>query len=189
MPYQVRRLTADAVSPLLTRLLAHRPRSRHVSCRHGPLPNRYQSFDYSWSNHYETHPTSSNVTGSRLGGCGPVAVMRTGLHLGGGPGVMTGPDPAGRPPWAQLRPPPAPTGVLTSPGSLGSPRACTDIHRLHRYPPPAQIFTACTDIHRLSRPSSASPGPRPRACHVRKCADRGSRSGSVWGIRLGARVL
>ena len=24
---------------------------------------------------------------------------------------MTGPDPAGRPPWAQLRPPPAPTGV------------------------------------------------------------------------------
>ncbi len=40
--------------------------------------------------------------------------MRTGLHLGGGPGVMTGPDPAGQPPWAPLRPPPAPTGVLNA---------------------------------------------------------------------------
>jgi len=37
--------------------------------------------------------------------------MRTGPHLGGGPGPRTGPDPAGRPPWARLRPPPAPAGA------------------------------------------------------------------------------
>src|SRR5258708_29058213 len=39
-------------------------------------------------------------------------MMRTGPHLGGGPGVKTGPDPAGRPPWVRFRPPTAPTGVL-----------------------------------------------------------------------------
>src|SRR5580700_1494728 len=37
--------------------------------------------------------------------------MGTGPHLGGGPGPETGPDPAGRPPWARLRPPPAPAGA------------------------------------------------------------------------------
>src|SRR5260370_21788032 len=34
----------------------------------------------------------------RSGGCGPVVVMRTGLHLGGSPGQWTGSDPAGQAP-------------------------------------------------------------------------------------------
>ena len=33
-----------------------------------------------------------------MGGCGPVIVMRTGPHLGGGPDIKTGPDPAGHAP-------------------------------------------------------------------------------------------
>ena len=64
------------------------------------------------SNHTDYSPASYLVTGSRLGGCALVAVMRTGPHLGGGPGVKTGPDPAGRPPWAHFGHRQRPRGCL-----------------------------------------------------------------------------
>src|SRR5215469_3505853 len=63
------------------------------------------------------------VTECRLGGCGPVVVMRTGPHLGGGPGVDR-PRPCRSAAVGSFRPPPAPTGAFcclspVRPGSAG----------------------------------------------------------------------
>src|ERR1035441_6678666 len=57
------------------------------------------------------------MTECRLGGCGPVAVMRTGLHLGGGP-VFKRPAPTlpVRPPWAHFGHRQRPRGHLVTTG-------------------------------------------------------------------------
>ena len=69
---------------------------------HSEQPFAYQAASY-------------QVTGCRLGGCGPVVVMRTGPHLGGGPGVDR-PRPCRSAPVGAFRPPPAPTGAFSCPG-------------------------------------------------------------------------
>ncbi len=153
------------------------PRS-HATCPW--LPNRYITLT-TRSNWIGDSPASLDVTGSRLGGCGPVAVMRTGPHLGGGPGVMTGPDPAGRPPWARLRPPPAPTGVSLMPTAGFS---CIEGFP-GDVPRDGLAGGACHVRGRLGRRGG---GPR-RVFTFAGGRDRGSRSGPVSGIRLGARAL
>src|SRR5277367_1121287 len=59
------------------------------------------------------------MTGSRLGGCAPVAVMGTGPHLGGGPGVRPAPtlpvDPRGRT-----------SATASAHGGISSPRGVPD---------------------------------------------------------------
>jgi hypothetical protein len=45
---------------------------------------------------------SFQVTEARFGGLRPSRRDRAGPHLGGGPDIRTGSDPAGRPPWARL---------------------------------------------------------------------------------------
>ena len=64
------------------------------------LPFRYQISDHvkqPWRHSLASLP----MTEARLGGCGPVNV-RAGPHLGGGPDIRTGSDPAGRPPRARF---------------------------------------------------------------------------------------
>lgn len=88
---------------------------------------------------------------------------------------MAGPDPAGRPPWARLRPPPAPTGASSplmdarwDPRSADSPSGVLRTVRgyimsyedLRDLPDPSLVGRRLAGI--IARPSSLDPMERIR---------------------------
>src|ERR1700733_11653813 len=94
---------------------------------------------------------SLRVTGCRLGGCGPVAVMRTGLHLGGSPGIG-----------------PAPTLPV---GPRGRTSATASAHGGFSSPPPVRPSAATTSrsltpAQRLSHIAQSSHFPRVTLDHL-----------------------
>jgi hypothetical protein len=108
------------------------------------------------------------MTGCRLGGCGPVAVMRTGLHLGGSPGIGPAPTLPVKAPVGALRPPPAPTGVSHPPRAIATgpaTRRCScaspDLSEPHVSHTPHTTHAVL--LAHAARPPAATPSFAPAA--------------------------